>query len=267
VRQAAADAGVRPEDYQPTAGDAQFRATYQKMTGKDFQPGDFAKADLERDLAQAPPQARAVVVQSHEYDTLGTPRARELADRAQQIENGEWTPPGAPVNLAPDARQLVANQWLANQPGAAEVQQLRQLKAAYRQTHPEFGQFKDWQAQMFNLQAVYGADGFALYRQQVAASNPSFAAYLDTVTKSIKRANPGITPQDLRARLDGATIGIGAWFAATGQAQSVYDSPRPTNGPDPATMAQYGAYSQQDQQNVYNPNAPVDWASVLQQYA
>ena len=264
IRDEATKQGVSPGNVTPTVGDKTFETLYEQQTGKKFNPNDYNKMQLRRDLAAAPPEAQPFIIQDSEYHEIGSPTARKVAEDQQKIRSGEWLPPGLSGNFDPDTLDAIANRYAELSNAGGEVEQMRQLQKAYRNQHPEYDEFKQWQSMMYNISANYGVDGFALYRSKVSATNPNARVYFASQAERIRNDHPDWTPEKMRKELDRATIGPTAWFAVTGRIKSQYNSaPLPTNGPDPATV---GAYAQQAQpQN--QPQMPRTWAQALATYA
>ena len=269
IREAAKKAGVRPDEYVPSMADAEFLTTYKNQTGKDWQPGDFDQAQFKRDIARATPGARAFVIQSYEYDTLGGAESQKLLAKANDIRNGRWLPSEfAGQSLDPGTRELVADAWLARNDPGGRVNAARQLQQVYRSTHPEFDEFKSWQGQMFNLADAYGPQGFAYYRDLLSQNNPNAARYFQGVRDDIIRRNPNRPPSLIQAELDGYTYSADAWLAATGRSQTqMQPAPLPTNQFDPATQAVQFAQFQEAQGGGGGYRQPSNWMETLAQYA
>jgi hypothetical protein len=266
IRKAAADAGVPPDDYVPTLADAEFLTTYKNLTGKDWQPGDYNKAQFKRDIATATPKARPFVIQETEYSQLGPPEGQAILAKANDIRAGRWLPPGMEnKRLSADELDLVADYYVQTHDPSGETAKVRSAQKLYRETHPQFDAFKSWQGQMFNLTASYGPQGFAHYRDLISQSNPNAARYFAARQEYLIKHNPGASPAQLQRMLDSATISPDAWLAVTGQAQNQYEAnPLPTNGTDPATQA---VAFQQFQQSQHDGHVPANWLQVLQSYA
>jgi len=257
IRDAAKQAGVRPEDYVPTYADAEFQTAYKNKTGKDWQPGDFNRAQFKRDIATATPQARTFVIQEQEYNSLGSAEGQALIQKRNDILSGRWLPPQfAGRTLGAEQLGMVADYWLRQNDPQHLTDQIQALQHTYRQTHPQFDAYKSWQGQMYNLQANYGPNAFSYYRDQVSASNPNAARFFAAKQQDLIKYNPTATPQELVVLLDSATLSPDAWMAVTGQAPSQYESaPLPTNGPDIATQA-----VQFQQQQSGQPMGPSPFA-------
>jgi hypothetical protein len=85
---AAEQRGVAPWEFAPTAADVEFATTYQKQTGKEWEPGDFQDAQQKQELARATADARPFIAAEQEYNNLGSQTARNLSSRYQQIRSG-----------------------------------------------------------------------------------------------------------------------------------------------------------------------------------
>jgi hypothetical protein len=259
VKAQAKKLGVNPEDVTPTMADAQFKATYKAQTGKEFEAGDWADADLKRQLTFATPQGRQFIIQENAYQQIGSPAAKQLQQTYYQILDGTAQIPGVNLlSMDSASRTFVAKQWLRNQPGSADLQQMYDLQDQFRQTHPQFAEFKQWQSQIANVRDLYGGS-LAEYRRLVSAQNPNAAAYFQGQIQYLRQSG---VPQDQWAqRLDQATMSSNLWFLTRAQAQSAYDPKPAQNTNDPAlAMAppDQTQYPQQPSQpqwgSGYNPN-------------
>lgn len=264
IRKFADESKTAPWDYTPNTGDLAFATEYKRKTGKEWKPGDFDKAQLSRDLAVAPPGARIFIVQEAEYRSLGTPSMQTLNQTWVKIKNGEWMPPGFEgQKLEQVQRDLVADAWLQKSDPTNSITILRQLQHAYRDTHPEYDEFKNWESQMYNISDAYGT--LAIYRDQVMAHNPNAGKYFSAQIDSIRKRMPNSSAEQMIKELDRVTISPATWFAVTGKAGSQFDQqPVSTGGLpfDPATQfttdKAYSALSQPAQ------GPPTPWLDALQ---
>jgi hypothetical protein len=268
IRKEADQEGVPFSQVSPTTGDGSFAEEYKRQTGRNWRPSEYDSLKLKRDLETAPPAARSYIVQEHEYQSLGSPLAQELNSKWLDIRTGKYTPPGVTTNLSPDERSVVADAWVQQHDPTGEFRKLRRLQTAYRDTHPEFDEYKNWSAQMYNIQAAYS--GLSVYRTQVMRTNPNAKAYFGQRIDQIMKSNPNATPDQLLALLDAVTISPSTWFAVTGRAKSEYDqAPQSTGGvQDLGTQFANDRAFQQVQQGA-TLNMPVpgssQWVQALAQ--
>jgi hypothetical protein len=269
IRAAAKEAGVPPSDYVPTPADVQFYESYKKLTGKDFQPGDFDKAAMKRDLATSTPQARTFTVQKYEYDSIGSPSAKAIQDRVTQIANGEWFPTGVtPGVYDENIRWQIAQDWAKNQPGYQDYLVMRQAKNMYQDSHPEFAEYDNWRGSMYNVVSAYGPEGLAYYRQRVSETNANAKAYFDRRIQYILQNNRSASAADITKMLDGATISPDTWFAVSGRAMSQYDQQpqQSSTGAYYDPVQQPGNVLSDPPQQPQLPSAPSTWMEALQSF-
>jgi hypothetical protein len=267
IRDAAKKAGVKPQDYVPTMGDAEFATTYKNQTGKDWKPGDYDKAQFNRDMASATPRAQPFVIQSHEYNAIPSPEVQSVLTQSAKIRSGEWLPPElAGQNIPPDQLGNVADYYEAAHDGNGEVSQARAVQKAYRATHPEFDAWKSWQGQMYNITASYGTNGMSLYRTTVSASNPNAKRYFDQMQADVVKQNPNASYDYLRKIIDQRTTSADAWMAVTGQGGPTQYDPVALPGGgmpfDPATTAVQAAAAQPQYGNSGGGQQQTGWQSA-----
>jgi hypothetical protein len=267
--------GVDPADLNPAA-DAQFASRFEALTGKKWTPRFFDQASLERNLAQATPQARPLILQTAQYYALdkALPEAGKLNEQMNRIRSGEWTPPGYPTNVLPESRGDMAEYWLRQQPtqDQAQMQRFREARKAFRAATPEFGAYMDWRDQMYAVQDLYGAEnGLARYRELVMQGNPNAARFLQAKIRDI--ASKTTDPAKRRAMLDDATMSQDFYLAVKGLAKNMNDaratqtstpqsSPyEPSSGmvPPEPNYPSYGG-----SQNAFaNPDGSTNWSTFL----
>lgn len=204
--------GMSPYDYDLTAGTAEFRVKYQQITGKEWVPGTYAKQQLQQDLALATPQAREFVLHQAEYRELGTDAQREAVRKWVELKNVNPTQASLFLQGA-EGRQAKA---------------LFDIKAAYRQAHPDQAAYLDWYDKMVDLAAVTNGS-LSGYRRKMSENNPAFRAWVERTAAYIRKSMPGATPQEMLAELDRRTISADVFLIATGVAPTLY-SPNPGAG-------------------------------------
>lgn len=223
--------GIEPYEVTDTVADAEFRAEYKNQTGKEFRSYDWQEMANQEDLMNAMPEAREFVVRENEYQQIGGPEGKKIDDMYYGIVNGTRRPSGYTGDLrraTPEYRKWLAEQWLDTSGNRGQFEQMASLRRSYRAKNTEFGQFKDWQNQMEDLQALHGGS-LAEYRRVVVQQNPAarqfFAEQIDRLE------GKGLSPAQMEAELDRITLSSNAWFAINGRAKMQYD---PQRGPGSA---------------------------------
>jgi hypothetical protein len=245
IYEAAEKQGVAPWEFKPSVADANFAAQYRNLTGKDWKPGDYSSAMLDKNLTEAVPEAKPFVLAEHEYNNLGGERAAKIFQRFNDLRNG--TAPTT-ADLDDDRRRAIANLWAEQNGYADDIDRVYELRDAFEKTHPEFGQFKGWQSQMYDLRTQLGGN-LDEYRRQAIAQNPNAARYFDRITTFIRENYP----QDAWiAELDRRTVNAEAFFSINGLSQERYDS-APVGPAGDLTGVSMMAQQQQNQQY------PEDW--------
>jgi hypothetical protein len=138
----------------------------------------------ERDtIAAASEYSRTIQQQQDEYRQLGSPEARGAWSFYNNIKYGSLEQPitvsgqeyaAGDVAAMEDAqRETLANTW-ASEAGVADlIEEVQTQRKAYRDEHPEYGEYATWQAQINDYEG--GAQKWAT---DTAAGNPNFARWL-----------------------------------------------------------------------------------------
>jgi hypothetical protein len=225
IWEAAEAAGVDPWKFKPGLGDVEFATRYKALTGKEWSPEDYQTAKDRNDLMRATPEHKMFVLAEQEYNRLGGKQASAIFQRYQDILFGDDP---AFSQYDPDSRRELANMW-ADQNGYADtINSVYQLRDAYEQTHPEFGQFKGWQGQMFMLKTQLGGT-LDEYRRQAMKQNPNARTYFAKMISGIKEDYP---QDQWAAEIERQTTNMNAYLSITGVPQNRYDP-----GPSPMTPA------------------------------
>ncbi len=257
VFDAAKAAGVSPQEFNPTMGDADFATRYKNLTGKDWDKKDFDKAMEESALTKATPDAKPFVYEEQLYYNLGTDEEREIFQRYQDIRNGD-----APETKAlPEAsREEVAELWVDAKGYRGAVNNVQQLRDSFEATHVQFAEFKGWQSQMYSLKNHLGGS-LSEYRRQAIVQNPNAAEYFRRVIDDMKANVPRDQWGD--KYLDDKTTNSEAWQAITGRTMNRQD-PAPVPGAPPGdwTMPQM----QQGFDQQYQPGHFQDIGNVARMY-
>ena len=213
IRKHAEKAGVSPFEYQPKIGDLQFAADYQRLTGKQWKPGDYQSTMFEMDLARAPTEeAKRFIYEDAAYKELGTDSERKVWDTFNALKYG--TDPRT-AGLPPDAADQVARGWVASTGNDAAISRIRDQRTLFAQRHPQYGAFLDWQDKMRQIQGTYG--DLSEYRRQASAQNPNAARYF-AERLTYLQTTKGITdPVQLALEMDNATVSAAAYQAIIGQ--------------------------------------------------
>lgn len=274
ISEKAEELGIMPHEVTNSSVDAEFRAEYKNKTGEQFTVDSWATKDFENDLTRATPEGRRFVVYENEYNQIGGKEGRMVMNDYNDYRSGVKAPPGYRgtniLNETPEMRQFLADRWLNASGSRAVYEETLAMRRSYREKHPEFGQFKDWQGQMYDLQSLLGGS-LAEYRRQVARQNPSAARYFADQIEWMQQR--GVRPEDMEAELDRVTLNTNAYFAINGLAKTQFD---PARGPDTVGMgdplqsmsAPYmnGPYPQMPS-TLPEPTPGGDWTQILAQYA
>ena len=193
------------------------------------------------------PESAALLEQDAAYGTLGTDEERALMDtyydivfaRAdvslgsqstkQRAKHPEtlWMSQEDLASLSEDARNAVADAWLADHDPEGHVANLREMQRLYSETHPEYDAYRTWRRDTEKQWGTAGA-----FRQAAVRANPNYAQYIEGVTR--KDRSQGMPFSDIQADLDKETFSLDAYFAYTGQRKSRFDPmPLPTGAPLP----------------------------------
>jgi hypothetical protein len=242
ISKEAAEAGINPWELSQSTADAEFRATYQAQTGKEFEAGDWNTITFKNELARATPEARQFVVWEHEYQQIADELAPGVAQTYYGIMNGSISPPGSnidPSQLDPATREHLAQQWLFRTGKAEEFEASRNMQRAYEAQHPEFAQYKDWSRQMRDLQAALGGT-LSEYRRQASSQNPYAANYFAQQQEYLR--SRGLRDAELAEAMDQMTLAPSTWYAIGGRPMTVYDQAPSDAGlgdPGPAMAQPY----------------------------
>lgn len=231
IWEAATEAGIDPWRYKPGLGDVEFATAYKNKTGKEWQPGDYQTAKDRNDLMRAAPESKMFVLAEQEYNRLGGEQASRVFQKYQDIIYGD-NPEYASYDQ--DSRRELANRWADANGFAGQIDYVYQLRNAYEQTHPEFGQFKGWQDQMFQLRTQLGGT-LDEYRRQAMKQNPNARTYFAKMIAGIKEDYP---QDQWAAEIERQTTNMNAYLAITGVPQNRYDpGPAPMTPPGDFTLA------------------------------
>jgi hypothetical protein len=247
IFEAAEKQGVEPWEFKPTVADAEFATRYKQLTGKDWKPGDYSSAMLDKNLTEAVPEAKPFVLAENEYNNLGGERNAKIFGRYTDLRNGIAP---STADLDDDRRRAIADLWAEQNGYTDNIDYVYQLRDAFEKTHPEFGQFKSWQSQMYSLKSHLGGS-FDEYRRQAIAQNPNAAIYFDKTSTFIRENYPQDQWPD---ELDRRTVNAEAFFAINGLSQERYDSAPVGPAGDVTGLSMM---SQQQGQQYY----PEDWVS------
>jgi hypothetical protein len=114
----------------------------------------------------------------------------------------------------------------AEQNGYVEnINHVYELREAFEQSHPEFGQFRGWQDQMFDLRNQLGGT-FDEYRRQASSQNPNAKRYFEKMGEFVRTNYPQDQWIDEYER---RTVSAEAYQAINGIPGERYD-PSPTPG-------------------------------------
>ena len=245
--------GVLPWELAPTVEDLEFHAKYKRLTGKDYQPGDWESAKLRHDIARAPLEAKPLLLAEAEYHALGTPKERGHYAAYTALLTGSDP---AVAGMSDAGRQVMAGQYLDAHPRArAAVDEIRAQREAFETSHPEFAAFKTWQDRMYDLSDQLGGN-LTEYRRQAAAINPNVARYFEEQLEYIRQNEPDPLKRD--ARLEQATTNMGAFFAVTHQTK-LRSIPGPIPGASPTDLALPAMLAPTPAYGGYGGGPTTDW--------
>jgi hypothetical protein len=250
IYEAAEAAGVEPWNFQPSQGDVQFAARYEALTGKEWQPGDYSEAMAEKNLTEALPEAKGFVLQEQQYNALGGPRGQKIMQRFQDLRNGVAE---STATLPEDRRHALADLWAEQNGYTAIIDDIYRQRDAFELAHPEYGQYKGWQSQMFQLKNHLGGN-LSEYRRQARLQNPNAKDYFDRIELYIVENYPSDQHID---ELERRTTNAEAFFAINGLSRERYDQAPPagvTGDPSQVQMTTNASSS-------YTP--PEDWVTSL----
>jgi hypothetical protein len=216
--------GVPPWELAPTKDDLEFHAKYKRLTGKDYEPGDYETAKFKHDIARAPLEVKPLLVAEAEYLVIGTPKQRGHYEAYTALLQGEDP---SVAGLSDAGRQEMASRYLQDHPKAREaVEEIRAQRDAYVTSHPAFAEFKAWESRMYDLSDQLGGSMLE-YRRQAIAQNPNAARYFEDQWNWILETESD--PDEQIRRLDKATMSMGAFIAITGKTK-LRSIPGPTPG-------------------------------------
>lgn len=228
IYDAAQAQGVSPYNFAPTQGDLAFKAKYKSLTGHEWTPGSYEDAKSKYDLIRAPNEAKPFIVDSQEYQHLGTPKQQRKFDTYWALRNG--TDPRT-TGLPDGSRKEIALQWADAHHAQGAINDTYALRDAFEASHPEFQEFKDWQNRVSALANLYGGN-LAEYRRRASQQNPNAARYFADSETFVKQT----FPQDQwAAELDRATTSAAAFNAITGKGTNRM-SPGPFPGVPPVDV-------------------------------
>jgi hypothetical protein len=257
IYEAAEKAGVSPTEFKPSMGDVDFAARYEGLTGKPWKPGDYENAKSAADLVRATPAAKPFIVEQQQYYNLGTPEQRRVFEAYTDLRDGK-DPRTATMDEA--NRREIAEAWVDAKGYRGIVNDMYAMRDAFEQTHPDFGQFKAWQDQMYNLKANLGGS-LQQYRLQAIEQNPNAREYFRRVLDDIKRDYPGQSDK-WPELLDEKTATAEAWQTITGRTKDRQD-PAPVPGAVPLDTT----LPQMSQVGVPSESYQPDWMAGLSNVA
>lgn len=273
IREKAEEMGLSPHELTPSHVDAEFRAEYKNKTGEDFNVDSWSEKSFENDLTRATPEGRRFVVYENEYNMIGGKEGRMVMNDYNDFRSGAKAPPGYRgtniLNETAETRAFLADRWLNSSGNRAIYEETLALRRSYREKHPEYGIFKDWQGQMYDLKSLMGGS-LAEYRRQVARLNPSAARYFADQIEWLQQR--GVRPEDMEAELDRITVNSNAFFAINGMAKTQFDparTPQDAGLGDPLRSMQdpyVNAPYPQMPETFPDPGQTGDWTQILAQY-
>lgn len=211
IEKAATAANMNPFEYAPTVGDIQFMADYKRLTGKDWQPGDYADANFKVDLARAPQESKRFIYEDAAFKELGTPEQRKIFDTFYALQKGDDP---RTAGLPPEAADQIARTYLDRSGDSSAVDAIYDLQRSFNEGHPEHAAFENWRKQMKTINQMYG--GFDEYRRQAAMQNPNVARYFEEKRDYILRTENLTDPDAIKARMDELTISPGTYQVIMG---------------------------------------------------
>jgi len=224
-------AGVAPYEFNP-AGNIEFAAAYKNATGMEWDPKYIDDARLKREIANATPEARPILIQDHLYNQLGTERARDIKFQYNDIAYGGNVPAGfsaAPVGKERD----LADRWLSSLSPSDQTQylEMNQLQDMFVHNNQNirYAEFLEWRKNLSYLSRVVGNDAsYSLYRQKVTEGNPSAKKFFDSKIRYYR--SKGMDAATIIENLDRDTRSVEAWLAINGVTTSVRnEAPGATN--------------------------------------
>lgn len=222
--------GVPPWEIAPSKDDLEFHAKYKRLTGKDYQPGDYQTAKFKHDMSRAPLAAKPLLIAEAEYNLIGKPKQRGHYDAYYALLFGNDP---AVAGMSDAGRQEMASRYLDQHPAAARsIEEVRAARDAYETSHPEFAEFKGWQKRMYDLRTQLG-DDLTEYRRQASLQNPNAARYFEDQWNFILQQESD--PLKQIERFEQATTSMGAFVAITGKAK-IRSIPGPIPGVPPVDV-------------------------------
>ncbi len=246
IYEAAELAGVSPTEFRPAEGDVEFAARYKSLTGKDWEPGDYAKAKAEADITKATIQQKPFVVQQNEYYSLGTDAQRKVFQQYQDILQGKHPKTAA---LDYDSRRVLAQAWASDKGYSQTINDIYALREQYESTHVEFAAYKGWRDQMFDLSNHLGGN-LGEYRRQASQQNPNAKKYFEDMITYVHQN----FPQDQwEKEIEERTTSADAYQSITGKTQGRFDpAPQPGFPPLDVTMPEMQQMQPSSGPNMYN---------------
>ena len=245
--------GVLPWELAPTKDDLEFHAKYKRLTGKDYQPGDWESAKLRHDITRAPLEAKPLLLAEAEYTALGTPKQQGHWDAYWALLVGDDP---AVAGMSDAGRQVLAGQYLDAHPGAQRaIDAIRAQREAFTSSHPEFAEFRAWQERMDDLNTQLGGT-LTEYRRQASLQNPNAARYFAEQQEYIRQNEADPLKRD--ERLEQATRSMGAFIAITGKAK-LRSIPGPVPGVPPTDVTLPGMIEPTPRYDGYGSGPSTDW--------
>ena len=232
-----------PSGYQVTQGDAEFRAHFKRQTGKDFTSSIYQDAKAEKEYINAAPAARPFIVQEHEYESLGTPEQKAKMDAYITAKQS-----GENMSL-----------FMRNNDFNGSLAELFQLRRSYVDTHPEYGEYKNWQDVMRQMVNQI-PNALSYYRERVSSANPDAAKYFASQAQRIRKDNPTASPRQIIEELDRYTISSSTWMAVTNRPDSRYGEKKAA--PVGSTYEPAREYQVQHTQASY-PQSQGSWSNLF----
>lgn len=203
----------------------------------------------QRDYAQiTDPDVRELRIQQDEYQRLGPEEGREAYRTYNAIRFGPLQTPivynGVAISerqlrtMDGDERKAVADQWAEQTGVAASIEEVRELRKQYRERHPEYTRYYDWQITVSDAEG--GAQGY--WENVLVPNNPNARRYYE----GLDEQETGDLERDLTS--------VEAFFAAEGRRPTGYDpDPLPTGVGNPATTVGDLGLGQGYGQTEYDP--------------
>lgn len=243
---AAIPGGVRMVNADLTRRRDQSSAFFDNLDSGTTTPEQEAAADAMTETNAGSPEVIRLAGEQDAYNKIGTERQQNLDKgwnniaRAETLPaggyeiGGRWYQTSAIIRMPKEQREILANQWVRDHEGTAELRTYREERDAYVASHPEYQGFDTYK------DAVYQHDGGARgFRNRAEKDHPEFADELDQKRQSLKAE--GKTGAVLENELDQWAASAQGYNAFRGVRQSIYDD-EPKNAYDPSKDAFGGSW-------------------------